>query len=81
MASDRNNQNFKRIKAALKLSDDQIVQIFSFTECSISKSKAHSWSLGKNSTRIIDGIEVRKMQKMTNFEFDMFCKGLPDYLS
>jgi len=79
MPSDRNNQNFKRIKSALKLTDSQIVEIFSYTECAISKSKAHTWSLGKDAVKIVDGKEVKKMQKMTNFEFDMFCKGLPEF--
>ena len=80
MASDRNNQNFKRLKVAFKLTDEQVVNVFSYTECSVSKSKVHSWSLGKDAVKIVNGMEVKKMQKMTNFEFDMFCKGLPVYL-
>lgn len=76
MAGDRNNTNFKRIKIALSLNDDDIVKIMRYVDVEISKSKAHAWSLGKHATKTIDNIERKKMIKMTNFEFDMFCKGL-----
>ncbi len=73
MASDQNNTNLKRICAAFQLTDQDLVEIMSAAEQEISKNQANRWRRGKHET-FPDGSP--RFIKMTNFQFDMFCKGL-----
>ena len=73
MSSDRNNTNFKRISIALNLSDQDTVDILTAAGPEISKNHANRWKRGSHET-FPDG--QPRFIKMTNFEFDMFCKGL-----
>ena len=85
MPTDRNNQNFKRIVVALELSDRDVVEIMAAAGEEVSRSKANAWGRGKHATREhTDGRDGavftdKRYRQMTNYEFDMFCKGLPEY--
>lgn len=85
MPTDRNNYNFKRIVDALGLSDRDVVSIMAAAGKEVSRSKANAWTRGKHTRRehydSRDGAAFmdQRYRKMTNREFDMFCKGLLAY--
>lgn len=69
MASERNNVNFRRISKALQLKNEDVVHICAFAELEVTVSHADGWRRPHYDER-------NRYRKMTNFEFDMFCKGL-----
>ena len=69
MASERNNVNFRRISKGLNLTNQDVVDLCAAASLVISTSHADGWRRNCHDER-------GRYRKMTNLEFDIFCKGL-----
>ena len=73
----RNNQNYKRIRAALQLSKHDVYEIFGGL---VSKSIIDAWSRSelarKNATGNSSSTTVARFRAMSDQQFDDFCTGL-----
>jgi uncharacterized protein YehS (DUF1456 family) len=78
-----NNQCYKRIRWALKLTNSDVVSIMNDAGIEISKSKADSWNRGENSLKGGTGNspakKLARFRVMTDDEFRSFCVGLSSY--
>lgn len=73
----RNNDNFKRLRAALELSKQDLYTIF---KGRYSKSQIDSWSRSENALKNASGNSrasvVPRFRPMSDEAFDLFCEGL-----
>ena len=69
MSSERNNINFRRICKHLQLKAADVVRICDVGGLEVSKSQADGWQR-------MSFDERGRYRKMTNAEFDLFCRGL-----
>lgn len=77
----RNNQNFKRIRAALELSRDDVVEVMRLGGVDVSKSRADAWGRGESAEKWSGtGQGQKRMAPMSNEEFDAFCSGLAEWM-
>lgn len=66
----RNNQNFKRVRVALLLTEDDVVAICHLGGLNIEKDRARRWARSPDAG-------PRRFSLMSDAEFDAFCAGLP----
>lgn len=77
----RNNQNFKRLCAALKLTRNDVAEIL---QGAVSKSQIDGWMRGESSRKNATGSSradtVARFRPMSDEHFDQFCAALVDWL-
>lgn len=77
----RNNQNFKRLCAALKLRRNDVAEILNGV---VSKSQIDGWMRSedarKNATGSSQAESVPRYRLMSDEHFDLFCAGLREWL-
>lgn len=81
MSQARNNQNYKRLRAALGLSRDDVVEVLRLGGVDVSKSRADAWGRGEAAEKWSGtGQGQRRMAPMSDEEFDSFCAGLVEWM-
>ncbi len=70
--ADRNNQNLNRIRRALDLSDQGIVEALAAAGHTLTKRYVNTWHIQKQNQ---EG-HGSPFRIMTDSEFDLFCLGL-----
>ena len=70
--ADRNNQNFNRLRRALRLTDNDIYQIMLAAGRQLSRTHINGWHAKADA----DEGQGAPNQIMSNDEFDAFCLGV-----
>jgi uncharacterized protein YehS (DUF1456 family) len=77
----RNNENFKRLCAALNLRRRDVAEILNDK---VSKSQIDGWMRSsdarKNATGNSNAVTVSRYRVMSDEHFDLFCSNLADWL-